>query len=84
MDDVLGATSTETLHIKHGLTEGEKGYCCRVAKFYLKVGSRRTTKIKSGRPHHYFGRPHFVTLSYVCGTTTSPHTAVFIGKRKIT
>ena len=53
----------------------------RVAKFDPKVGSRRTTK-KSGRPHHYFGCPHFVTLSYVCGT--SSHTDVFVGKRKIT
>ena len=55
---------------------------CRVAKFDPQVGSRRTTKIKkSGRPRHYFGCPHFVTLLYVCGT--SSHTAVFVDKGKI-
>ena len=55
----------------------------RVAKFDPKIGSRRTTKIKkSGRPHHYFGCPHFVILLYVCGMCS--HTAVSIGKRKIT
>ena len=49
----------------------------RIAKFDSKVGSRR----KSGCPHHYFGCPLFITLLYVCGT--SSHTAVFVGKRKI-
>ena len=51
----------------------------RVAKFTGKVGSQRTKK--SGRPRHYFGCPHFVTLLYVCGT--SSHAAVFVGKRNI-
>ena len=50
------------------------------SKFDPKVGSRRTTK--TSRPRHYSGRPHFVTLLYVC--CISSNTAVFTGKRKIT
>ena len=62
----------------------------RGAKFNSKLGSRKTTKLKKsgcprhyfGCPRHYFGCPDFVTLLYVCGT--SSHTAAFVGKRKIT
>ena len=55
----------------------------RVAKFHPKVGSWVDNQNKkSGCPRHYFGCPHFVTLLYVCGT--SSHTALFVGKRKIT
>ena len=55
----------------------------RVAKLDPTVGSWRTTKIKNlVILVIIFGCPHFVTLLYVCGT--SSHTAVFVGKRKIT
>ena len=44
--------------------------------------SEDNQNLKSGRPRHYFGCPHFVTFTYVHGI--SSHTAVFIGKEKIT
>ena len=44
--------------------------------------SEDNQNLKSGSPRHYFSCPYFVTLLYVCGT--SSHTAVLVGKRKIT
>ena len=54
----------------------------RIAKFDMKVGSQRTTKLYIWLSSSLFWSPSFVTLLYVCGI--SCHTAVFIGKRKIT
>ena len=54
----------------------------RVAKFDPKVGSRRTTKIKNLVVLVIILVVLILLPYYICGT--SSHTAVFVGKRKIT
>ena len=65
---------------------GKEGYGepkrVRVAKFDPKVRSRRTTKIKNLVVLFIILAVLILLPYYICGT--SSHTAVFVGKRKIT